>query len=278
MEKTKIVLSGGALKGLVYIGVMKVLEEKNMISCLKEFVGTSIGALFALILILGYTSKVIEKTFINFDTSSMINYKLNNFIDKYGFDDGKLLEEFIKSFLIAKGYNPKITMKELFLKTNKKLVCTTCKVNTKQTLYIDYISQPDIPVYLAVRMSMNLPIIFAPVKYQGEYYIDGYLSCNLPVKYFNEKDAKQVIVILLKNHATSYVEIDTLHKYITTLPKCCITSIEESDIKYAENILLTKVLQFNVSIEDNVHFKISNEDKFKLIQVGYKEFFHFIDA
>ena len=42
-----LVLSGGGVKGLYYIGVLKKLEELNILKNINKFAGTSIGAFFS---------------------------------------------------------------------------------------------------------------------------------------------------------------------------------------------------------------------------------------
>ena len=46
---------------------------------------------------------------------------------------------------------------------------------------------PDLKVADAVYMSMCIPFLFVPLKYNDEYYIDGALSMSIP-KYFEPED------------------------------------------------------------------------------------------
>ena len=58
-NKTKsiLVLSGGGIKGLIYIGIFKYFEEINIMKNIDTFVGASAGALFSVLYSIGYTSK-----------------------------------------------------------------------------------------------------------------------------------------------------------------------------------------------------------------------------
>ena len=49
-----LTFSGGGIRGLSYIGCLKALEEFNILAQTECFVGTSVGAIFALLLNLGY--------------------------------------------------------------------------------------------------------------------------------------------------------------------------------------------------------------------------------
>ena len=56
MNKTNIqhlVLSGGGLLGISYIGLFKYFEENNTLNNLKTVTGCSIGAIFGTLLIIG---------------------------------------------------------------------------------------------------------------------------------------------------------------------------------------------------------------------------------
>ena len=46
---TNLVLSGGGIKGLSYIGVVKYLEEKKLLKNINKIAASSIGAIFGLL-------------------------------------------------------------------------------------------------------------------------------------------------------------------------------------------------------------------------------------
>ena len=55
-----IVLSGGSEKGVVYVGVLKFLEEMNILPSIECIYGVSIGAIFTVLMTIGYTSSELE--------------------------------------------------------------------------------------------------------------------------------------------------------------------------------------------------------------------------
>ena len=59
-----IVLSGGEMMGLCYIGVLKFLEENNIIPSIENILGISIGSLFAVMLSLNYNYEQKHKNHI----------------------------------------------------------------------------------------------------------------------------------------------------------------------------------------------------------------------
>ena len=70
-----LLLSGGQIRGLSYIGVLKALEELDLISDVYNICGVSSGSIFALAYCLGFKShelKSIVMTLILFTGSFKI--------------------------------------------------------------------------------------------------------------------------------------------------------------------------------------------------------------
>jgi len=51
-----LIFEGGGVKGIAYVGAIKVLEEKGIMSSIVRVGGTSAGAINAVLVGLGYTS------------------------------------------------------------------------------------------------------------------------------------------------------------------------------------------------------------------------------
>ena len=167
-------------------------------------------------------------------------------------------------------------MKELHELTGKNLVFVSCCVNTKSTVYINHKTFPDLPVFLGARMSMNIPIVFSPVVYKGDYYIDGCFTNNLPVKYL-EYSSDKTLVVFLKDNISTRKEIKDIKDYLVLIPKCSFTSIENSCIEYCEQILKCEILKLDIYLEDTINFKISENEKMEFIQKGYTQTIGWID-
>ena len=89
-----LVLSGGGLLGISYIGLFKYFEEKNVIKTIESITGSSAGAIFGALLALGYTSnelinifkQVIFKDYLQINVDSILN-----FTTQKGFESGNKL-------------------------------------------------------------------------------------------------------------------------------------------------------------------------------------------
>lgn len=274
MDYDKLVLSGGSTKGLAYVGIIKYLEEKQIIlKNIKEFVGCSIGAFSALLMILGYSSSTLIDIFSKYQLESLKNFKLSTFFETYGLDDGSKITKFIKVFIKNKNFDENITLQELYNLTNKNLVTVVTNVNEKKTIFISKDKFPDISVCLAVRMSMNLPFIYNPIEYNNELYVDGGISCNFPVRFYS--DTKNVLCICLKEFINSE-NIQSFDDYIYNILKTSLDTIETIDMKYATDnnydILLVKV-----NIPSNFNLGVSNEKKDELYTIGYNSIKEFVE-
>ena len=61
MDIENLVFSGGGLKGIAYVGCIKALEEYDIIPNIKCISATSIGAIFAYGMLLGYSSYQLQE-------------------------------------------------------------------------------------------------------------------------------------------------------------------------------------------------------------------------
>ena len=56
-----IVLSGGQIKGISYIGILRALEDLDLLNNIENILGVSSGAIMSFAIALGLSSKQIEK-------------------------------------------------------------------------------------------------------------------------------------------------------------------------------------------------------------------------
>ena len=94
-----LVLSGGGLLGISYIGLFKYFEEHKTLSNIKSITGCSAGAIFGSLLSIGYTYKELDiivksmifKDYLKIRNGSLCNQDLaKNLI---GFDESNIMKE-----------------------------------------------------------------------------------------------------------------------------------------------------------------------------------------
>ncbi len=276
MDKyTNIVLSGGSSKGLCFIGVLQFLEENDMIKNIKEVTGCSIGAFSGLLFLLGYKSSDLKKIFLGYNLDKLKKIKISKFFENFGLDDGKKVEKFIKVFIKKKKMNENITLQEFYEKTGKSLVTVCTNVNTKKVEFVRKEEFPDIPVYMAVQMSMCLPFIYKPVNFNGNLYVDGGLTCNFPVRYYFSQETEQKIIGFCFQEKNKTEDVLGFESYLYNILKSSFNTIEHLEKETAKEKGFT-IITIEVPIYTNFNLDISEDVKKELYKVGYdavKNFF-----
>lgn len=260
----KLVLSGGGINGIIYIGILKYLEELDLINNFEIFVGTSIGSFINTLIILGYKSSEIENFILQFNFSNLNKFNIINIFTEYGIDDGSLFEVLIKCFIKNKIGRSNITLIELFNLKKKKNIIVTCNISKNECVYIDHISHPNLELITALKMSTCIPFYFKPVLYKNELYVDGSLLCHFAINLFNKND-NEVLGILL-NKKTNINIVKSFDDYISLLFNM-YTNLN----KYNNNNIIN--IQYLHNIFD---FSISLDNKKKLINVGYEHIYNYL--
>ena len=83
--------SGGGVKGFAIIGVLEYLEKNNNLDILliKNYVGTSCGAIISFLLSINYSINEIKEFILNFNFNILINdIDIDNIFINYGIDNG----------------------------------------------------------------------------------------------------------------------------------------------------------------------------------------------
>jgi len=268
-----LVLSGGGIKGYYYIGCIKALYEKDLIKDIKNIIGTSVGAFYALLICLNYSYEEIYKTLLKINLKTKVNiynkFDFPLFFEKYGFDNGDEITKIIDIF-IKKKFNKKyITFKELYNFNNITLIISTTNLTNNKIEYFNHILTPEMNVNLALRMSISVPFIFTPVSYNNCLYIDGGLTNNFPIEYFKNELDKTLAISLSEN--TKYNNLDSIEKYIFCVLKCSFISIDLEKVNYYKKHIL--ILNNNYSsgacIKNDLDFYVTDSVKHIMVNEGY---------
>lgn len=175
-----ICFEGSDIKGCAYIGFIKELENQSLFKRLNGAMGTSIGAFFAVFIVLGFSVDEIKN----------ILYKIHTIIrtNKWKKRTTSLLimiETELKHN-IAKKYNPDITLKELYNKTVKELIIVSYSLSP---VYFHYSNFPHIKVIDALISSITNPFGLKSRKYNFSYDYQAIYTNEYPLWIFNEINA-----------------------------------------------------------------------------------------
>ena len=203
--KVALVLSGGGVKGYAHLGVLRVLERENI--KIDYITGTSIGALVGTLYSIGYSVDEIEKFLDDVNVSSFLETVTDNtnlsvekkeslkkysaylsFDNELNFSFPKGLKGTGEEYLILKKMLGKYEYMDSFDNFPIPLRIVATNLNTGETKAF---SKGDVAKVLIA--SMAIPSIFEPMKIDGEIYVDGLVTRNLPVEEAYDMGADIVI-------------------------------------------------------------------------------------
>ena len=258
-----LVFSGGGAKGLSYIGILKKLEELNIINNINSIAGTSIGAFFGSLIIIGYTSQELVDFVSLFNLSNMKKISPTNFFSYFGIDDGNNLEVILEKMFNLKGCHKNITYKELFEKTKKELIISGVCINEKKCHYFSHKNTPEMSVLKSIRISTSIPLYFNPVQYNNMLWVDGGIIDHYPMHLFQHKLNTTLGFYL--SESIGYSEIKNLEDYFLCIIQSLYEGMTEREIKgFENNTIIIKSNKYNV-LETN----FSKETILKYINSGY---------
>jgi NTE family protein len=270
-NKEILVLSGGSLKGIAHIGVLKALEEKNILKNIKIFAGTSIGGIISVLYIIGYTPNELNEIVNSLNFSLIRDINIDSLFEKYGVDNGKKMNIVLEELFKAKNIDPNITFLELYEKTKIEIIMTSVCINDKKIIYISHKTYPEMKVIIGMRMTSCIPFWFIPIKYDNKLYIDGAMMNNYPINIF-KKDKKKVLGVYLNEIRNSSSEINNIETYLFGTMECIFEGINNILIKDYHKQTLNLILPKQNIFELNIDIK----DKQNIFNFGYEETMKFI--
>jgi NTE family protein len=274
-EKTikNLVLSGGSSKGFSYIGVIKALEEYGIIDKLEEIAGTSIGSLFAFLIVLKFHSSDLINIFVDMDLNWLHNINSDSvliLINKYGLDNGTNVEKFICHFLEVRfpNKNPSdITFTDLWNFNPIKLTMTGTKIynNIIEPELFNHILTPRMTILKALRITMAIPPLFTPIDNNTHHLADGGIINNYPIDLFENNNLENTLGILCleKTNKEKCKNITEIYKSIIGYLIARETIGKKK--KYFEQTILIEVELSLYQI-----FNLNIEDKINIINLGYQ--------
>lgn len=177
-KKIGLALGGGGAKGLAHIGVLKVLEKNSIpIDYIAgSSIGAVIGAYYAASKSVDYVEKIALSSDINTFASLMI--ELTN---RGGFVEGNKILNYFEKTLDG------IDFSELQI----PLAIVATELNSGKEYYFEKSGD----VASAIRASISYPPVFAPFKIKNKMFVDGGLSCLVPVEKVRQMGADIVIAV-----------------------------------------------------------------------------------
>ena len=226
--KIGVALSGGGIRGLAHIGVLKVLVENNIPIDLIS--GTSAGAIVATMYACGYTPQQMQ--------TMVQKLKMNEFIDlnvtvsdlfKHGLKwlysgmfrfwsvlptgliKGDKIEQYFYTLWqerTVRDTEIPIAITAVDLNSADTIFFTSPVFNSRAILNARYYHNTSLTD--AVRASISIPGIFFPKKYRSMTLVDGAVKNNLPTDILHHMGADVVIGVDLGYDGQANYDIKTV--------------------------------------------------------------------
>jgi len=217
-----VAFEGGGIKGLAYIGAIKCLEDYG-IKIFKAS-GTSVGSIFASLVVAGYKSFELEEIIEQIDVNKILKKNsLTMAIKSLGMNNIDNLEKMLNDLLEKKGLK---TFKDVKHGNDYllKMIVVNYKTRSMLVLPEDFkkinLYPDNQEISKAVAMSCSMPGIYSVYKYKDKFFGDGGIVNNFPVDVLDnsipifafrlKEDGKASIDNLGVEKGIHIISIDTL--------------------------------------------------------------------
>lgn len=215
-----LVLSGGSIRGVSHIGVLKALQEEGI--KIEMISGTSAGSIIAGLYACGFypdemriLANNVSSRYVDIDyrgiIESLFNLLRKRPIKMSGIILGRRLENLVRE--VTKGAKLKdaqLPLAIIAVDINKSSIVVFTNKRQRLHRYIDYVYVEDASIAEAIRASVAIPGIFAPKIYKKMRLVDGGIRANVPVDIIRQMGAKKVLAVNLGYSGTPRPEVDNI--------------------------------------------------------------------
>jgi NTE family protein len=323
-KSADLVFQGGGVKGIGLVGAYSVLEERGYQPV--NMAGASAGAIVAALVAAGYSAKELRRIMMEIPFEDFTDEAWEDRIwllarpfsvlkDK-GVYEGKAFHDWIKKLLSEKLEKEEVTFGDLRRDDipddadpvyHHKLQVIVSDVTEQRMVVLPrdakelgWVDPDYVPVALAVRMSMSIPIFFEPVPHVNQYtsrehtIVDGGMLSNFPVWLFDapqgqeakrptfglkliQKDPRAPLLsggFDLKSAFLEQLKESETLGYLWSLVE---TMMEAHDRLYIEQKKFDKTIDIDTLGVRTTDFDLSDEHKRALYESGRKEANVFLD-
>ncbi len=204
-----LVFEGGGIRGIAYTGAIKVLEERHVTDSITKVAGTSVGAITALLLAVGYSADELRDIMFSLKVQQFNDGQWffiggqKRFRKQFGWYRGDRLENWLGELVKAKTGNADLSFMQLHELVNKDkkfkdLFVTATDLSAQKAVIFSWRNYPNMQVRTAVRASMSVPLYFSAVFLdsagnkvrkgrlaEAHIFIDGGVLANYPLAIFD---------------------------------------------------------------------------------------------
>ncbi|HYU76784.1 MAG TPA: patatin-like phospholipase family protein [Ktedonobacteraceae bacterium] len=271
-----IAFQGGGALGMAHLGAWRVLSRYFRI---KGTAGTSAGAIVAALCAATYDPAHAITIFQDLNWREYVKPSAKDIVDliwkRRGWTDGELFYQKMKKLLVKPFLENqhRVSFETLNNETGLYLGIIACNLNnnTATPVIFDINHESDTEVAFAVRASISIPGIFAPVlrRDRGQVLVDGGLLLNLPLGpllSLSQKDHAILIGVKFEN-TNLYLDdpnmLDTLKRSLgVAISPGALTPPQVLESQDYIDVVI------DVSGFDSLDFNLSQRRKEELLHLG----------
>lgn len=209
-QKVALVLSGGGAKGIAHAGVLKALEENNI--PIDYVVGTSMGSIVGGFYAAGYSPEQIQALSLSQDLQNWVDGEIDEkylhsshkklpdpawLTVKLDFDsafDSSLDPSFDRDHVLNINLAEKLQHASYVCNGNYDSLFVPFRAIASNIFMEEQVVLDSGVLFESIRSSMAIPLLYRPVRVNGELLFDGGIYNNFPVSPAKEEFDPDVII------------------------------------------------------------------------------------
>jgi predicted acylesterase/phospholipase RssA len=293
---THLVLSGGGMRGVLFVGALRYLYLENLHKNITHIAANSIGSFVALFITFKLTIEEAERViYTSSSDTNLCNIPTKNYykiVSNLGLCSISHFVEHLRNVLRIKYPDMEdITFKEASKRFGVNLYFSTTNINRCENRIFSIEDTPDVSVFTACEASMAIPLIFNPVAIDGEYYYDGAFSNNFPIKIFSHVSKENIIGMVIYKERETYVpKKDKMNIFfiirqickmfdILRISQVTLNEINSGDREYyfmPENMTIENAMNVIVN-RKGIRIELTDEQVNEMILYGFTCMAEYID-
>ena len=293
--KSALVFCGGGVLGVGHIGALAEWEKMGGYRNLTHVCGSSVGSIVAAAVAANASVEFMKSTLFNLDfkqfedNSTGFLRDLYRLVKKWGWNKGDAIKEWSENLMCELTGKHHITMKQLYEKSHTHLTITYWSYRYRKTKYIDHLTQPDMTVAEAIRMSSSIPIYYQAVWRKSldanqremlDAILDGGVLDNFPIRTLHSQGVPPEKILGFKLCGTEelneyeaekngeeidYGLPDGIVHALVVLVSCMRELAMKVHVQKSDWKLTVKINVFGYKSTD---FSMSDQDKEKIYESG----------
>lgn len=267
------IFGGGAVRGVSYVGAAKALEELGV--QMNTIAGSSVGAVFAGLLSVGYSADEIKDIFmqINFELFKDLHF---GFGKGFALSKGEIFLDWLRELIEKKHYGKRFKKEGntpvTFADLDKNLIIIATDLTNFKYKEFSKFETPEVEVAYAIRVSSSMPGLMKPVQDNGSMLVDGDLQKSWPAWRLSNNlcpENDRILEFRLEgdyegNGQNALDFVNTIYSCVTSLATDFIVDTYGFRDKFDYIIINTGTVIV-------VDFNMPKDKREELIEIGYRQ-------